>query len=62
MNDNKKTPDEWLATDEFCGTVIYDPIGWDRSNLTIDWMRPLTHGEFHQKLFISTAWSGREWK
>lgn len=50
----KHTPDYWLTTSDFLHILIRDPDGWDRQNLTSDWIIPLTNEEFSKKLFQCT--------
>lgn len=53
---DRKTPDEWLQTDEFSGITVMDPDGWDRFNADgpDGWNTPLTRDEFKRRLARST--------
>ena len=49
-----RTPEEWLADDEFNGVVVLDPDGWDRTNYDEDWAIPITRDVMTAKLALST--------
>jgi len=59
--DMKKTPDEWLQTDEFKHITILDPDGWNRQAEDWDkeWNTPLTKEEFTNKMMMSTIMTKR---
>lgn len=46
----RKTPDEWLATERYAGIVVTKPEGWDLDHFAADWARPLTDEEFFSRL------------
>lgn len=48
----KRTPDEWQ---KILNIVVLDPDGWDRSNFSVDWVKPLTKQEFKDKASHSTT-------
>ena len=50
-----QTPSEWMQDPAFSTYVILDPDGWDRSNFTQDWQRPLTYSEFWDKFSQCTV-------
>lgn len=50
-----RTPDEWLATDEFAGWVVLDPDGWDRLNFEKSWAERIDHATFTARLVRSTC-------
>lgn len=55
MDDEKKTPDEWLAHPDYVGLEILDPDGWDRQNFDVSWAEPITQNEFTLRMCQSTC-------
>lgn len=55
MEDEKKTPDEWLEHPDYEGIEILDPDGWDRQNFEESWAELLTKHEFFQRMIQSTC-------
>ena len=50
-----KTPEEWLATEEYAGHTVLDPDGWNRRDFQNSWREPLTKEEFDARLSKSTV-------
>lgn len=50
MSDTLKPPEEWLRHPDYEGITIYDPDGWDRTNFTESWARPIDRAEFERRL------------
>jgi len=57
----KKTPDQWLATDEFAHIFVMDPDGWNRSapDGPEGWNTALTHEDFERRLMLCTIGPAR---
>lgn len=53
--DVKKTPDEWLSTEQYRGIVVTNPEGWPRKNFERAWREPITDIEFFARLCRSTV-------
>ena len=50
-----KTSSEWLHNEEFKGTLIEEPTGWDSENWEEDfYKKKITRGEFVTRLIKST--------
>jgi hypothetical protein len=52
-----RTSQEWFRlTNARCGSIIYDPDGWDRSNYDYSFNEELiTHDEYLKRLSVSTT-------
>lgn len=50
----RRPPVEWMEREPYRQWEILDPDGWDRTNLAVDWERPLTEREFSDKLMFCT--------
>jgi len=57
QNEELKTPEEWLKTDEYRQYTIMDPDGW-RGKDAPSWGTPLTHKEFEHRLMQCTLMRG----
>ena len=53
-NNSLKTSSEWLHDEEFKGTLIEEPTGWDSDNWEEDfYKKKITRGEFVTRLIKS---------
>lgn len=56
-----KTPEDWLQTPEFKGTIVMDPDGW-RKEGSPKWEEPITIEEFRSRLLECTVLIAQEGK